>query len=406
MKTFNKAPLALAISALLVAPAAMADRWGGNDFDTDSSIDSNFDNDISVDIDHDQAFKARTGVIGGSVFYDPNYSGATVDSKQLSDGNESSQTMTKNNATVNGNALRGAAGNIGANVAAGDNNQQANDAALASSDASTVFGQASSFSAQSASNNMHYTSGSPNNATLGGNALRGASGNIGVNVAAGMGNAQHNSLAAAVNTASGSAQATTGGVQASYGNDTVTTGNKVRLWSGSSYEEDTRLTGGYAGVGLGGMHGEYEGTTEGVSDQRGDVYLDTWSGETHTGGNNTGHIDVDSVAQGAQDDNGDGGAFVFTENGTEEGSFSGGLGFVEFGAIALGGTTSGSSREFRDVLVYQQNNATLGGNALQGAVGNIGVNVASGSGNLQRNSLSIASSMGGSVGGGGGGGEQ
>lgn len=403
MKTFNKTPLALAISALLVAPAAMAEGWGGNDFDTDSSIDSEFDNNIDVDIEHDQSTRVRTGALGGSIFYDPNYSGATVDSKQLSDGNQSSQEMTKNNANVNGNALRGAAGNIGANVAAGDNNQQANDAALASSDASTVFGQASSFSAQSASNNVHYTAGSPNNASLGGNALRGASGNIGVNVAAGMGNAQHNSLAAAVNTASGSAQATTGGVQATYDNDTVTTGSKVRLWSGSNYEEETTLTGGYAGVGLGGMSGDYEGTTQGISDQVGEVYLDTWEGETHTGGNSTGHIDVDSEAQGAQAGPNGEGAFVFEESGTEEGSFSGGLGFVEFGAIALGGTSSGSSREFQDVLVYQQNNATLGGNALQGAVGNIGVNVASGSGNLQRNSLSIASSMAGSVGGGGGG---
>ena len=36
MKTFEKAPLALAISALLVAPAALAD----NSFDTDSYMDS------------------------------------------------------------------------------------------------------------------------------------------------------------------------------------------------------------------------------------------------------------------------------------------------------------------------------------------------------------------------------
>ena len=395
MKTFQKAPLALAISALLMAPAAMAGERGGNDFETDSDIDSEFTNDIDVDLDYDASTHKRIGVFGGSFFYDPNYSGATVDSKQLLDNNHAYQTGVNNNATLGGNALSNAAGNIGANVAAGDNNQQANDAALSSSDAATVFGQASSFSAQSSSNNMTMVKGSPNNALVGGNALRGASGNIGVNVAAGIGNAQHNSLAAAVNTASGSADATTGGVQATYDNATMSMGSKVRLTSGSAYRERISLSGGYAGVGGGVMGGSYQGT----SDQIGNVYPDTWSGPGHTGGNSTGHIDLDNEAQGAQDLNGDGGALAFNE----EGNFRGGLGFVEAGVIGLSGTAAGHSFQWKDVYRTQNNNATLGGNALAGAVGNIGVNVAAGVSNLQRNSLSIASSMAGAAGGGGGG---
>lgn len=281
MKTFNKAPLALVISALLVAPAAMAT----NVYDTDSSIDSAFDNNIDVDIKHDQGTQVRTNIVGESSFSASNYSGATVDSKQLSDDNESTQKRTNNSANVDGNALQRAGGNIGANVAAGGNNQQANDAALATSDASTVFGQASSFSVQSASNTTNRATGSSNSASLRGNALQSAGGNIGVNIAAGTGNAQHNSLAMAVNTSSGNAQATTGGVQATYGS------------------------------------------------------------------------------------------------------------FVEFDAIGLGGTSSGTNADDRNVMAYQHNNATLGGNALQAAGGNIGVNMASGGVNLQRNSLSIASSM-------------
>ncbi|MGQ7245870.1 hypothetical protein ACUN9Y_00835 [Halomonas sp. V046] len=403
MKTFKKAPLALAISALMVTPLALAGGYGGNSFDTDSEINSTFDNDIDVHIENDAHTNKRINVYGGALVRDPNYSGATVDSKQLSNGNVADQTLTKNNANIGDNALQGAAGNIGANVAAGDGNQQANDAALASSDASTVFGQAASFSVQSSSNNATTVMGSPNNARMNGNALRDASGNIGVNIAAGVGNAQHNSLAASVNTASGSADATSAGVQASYGNNTTSAGQVVTLRSGSVYKENITLGGGYVGGGLGYQSGSYEGETAGISDQVGNVYLDTWNGQEHTGGSNTGHIDVDSDAQGAQAGPNGEGAFVFDETGSEEGTFSGGLGFVEAGVIGLKGTASGRSHSFNQQLVYQTNNASLSGNALANAVGNIGVNIAAGSGNMQRNSLSMASSMGGGTSGGGGG---
>lgn len=389
MKTFQKAPLALAVAALMAAPAAFA--WNsGNDFDTDSEIDSKFDNNIDVELNHDsdtyKDFKVDVRVRTS----DPNYAGATVDSKQLINGNGVDNTVSTNNADLDGNALRNAAGNIGVNVAAGDNNQQANDAALAASDAARVFGQAAAFSAQSSSNNVTINSGSPNNARMGGNALLGASGNIGVNVAAGVGNGQQNSLAAAVNTSSGSADATTGGVQTTYGNHTANSGHTETFTNTTDVTVSGVMVGGYAGVGRGRESGTYNGTYTGQSDQIGDVYLDTWSGATHTGGTSTGHIDVDSDAQFAQDLNGDGGAFAFNEDGTTEGQYRGRLGFREAGLMAMGGTLSGSVTATNTVYVANENNAELGGNALRGAVGNIGVNVAAGTNNLQRNSLSIA----------------
>jgi len=385
MKTFKKAPLALAISALMVSPLALAWNYGGNSFDTDSEINSTFDNDIDVHIENDAHTNKRIRVYGGARVSDPNYSGATVDSKQLSNGNEADQTLTKNNANIGDNALQGAAGNIGANVAAGDGNQQANDAALASSDASTVFGQAASFSVQSSSNNDTTVMGSPNNARMNGNALRNASGNIGVNIAAGVGNAQHNSLAASVNTASGSADATSAGVQASYGNNTTSAGQVVTLRSGSVYKENITLGGGYIGGGVGGYEGSWEQTN--------DVYPEIWQGgPDHSDGEvQWGHIDYDNEG---------------VNEGKFEGDESGSLGFVEAGVIGLKGTASGRSHSFNQQLVYQTNNASLSGNALANAVGNIGVNIAAGSGNMQRNSLSMASSMGGGTSGGGGGGEQ
>ena len=83
MKTFEKAPLALAISALLVAPAALAD----NSFDTDSYMDSDVNNRYDVHIKNDSHTYKRLGALGGALVTDDNYSGATVDSTQFSDNN-------------------------------------------------------------------------------------------------------------------------------------------------------------------------------------------------------------------------------------------------------------------------------------------------------------------------------
>ncbi|SDK76671.1 hypothetical protein SAMN05192555_101145 [Franzmannia pantelleriensis] len=228
MKTFNKAPLAMAValSAMLGSSAALAFNWPpapqepeGNSFETNSSIDSTVDNDIDVSLSYDADYRLDVDVKGTVRTYDRYYTGAVIDSKQLNDNNEVNNTKTNNDAAIGDNVLRDAQGNIGANVAAGDNNQQANDAALASSDAKMVFAKADNYSFQSSSNNNTNNIGTQNDASMGGNSLANASGNIGVNVAAGVGNTQQNSFAAAVGK-NGSSNATTGGVQASYNNVT------------------------------------------------------------------------------------------------------------------------------------------------------------------------------------------
>ncbi|MFO7808774.1 hypothetical protein, partial [Guyparkeria sp.] len=58
--------------------------------------------------------------------------------------------------------------------------------------------------------------------------------------------------------------------------------------------------------------------------------------------------------------------------------------------VGLVNVMSGSVATTRYVVVNAENNAALYGNAFQNASGNIGVNVASGTGNLQSNSLSMA----------------
>jgi len=97
------------------------------------------------------------------------------------------------------NAASGVNGNLGVNVAEGIDNAQSNDVALASVDVGNVFGNAQIFSSQSSSgkaavNNFKL------NATVGDYSLSNVSGNVGVNVASGIGNVQNNSLAGAVTT--------------------------------------------------------------------------------------------------------------------------------------------------------------------------------------------------------------
>ncbi len=99
------------------------------------------------------------------------------------------------------NAASGVTGNLGVNVAEGISNAQSNDVALASVDIGNVFGNAQIFSSQSSSgkaavNNFKL------NATIGDGSLSSVSGNVGVNVASGVGNVQNNSLAGAVTTVS------------------------------------------------------------------------------------------------------------------------------------------------------------------------------------------------------------
>jgi hypothetical protein len=244
----------------------------------------------------------------------------------------------------------------------------------ASFDINLLFGgaaEAETFSNQYSYNNENPSSGT-NDAWLGDDVGAGFKGNIGVNVVAGNNNAQANQLALAENSGV-MALATASSNQSVHDNLSVGQG------STEASEMEVALT------------GTATGTYEGIADQRGDVYLDTWEEQTHPGGSNTGHVDVDDQVQGAQDDVGDGGAFVFTE-----------FGDVELDSIEL----TGMLPVINVVPNAVVNNATLGGNAFSEASGNIAINVAAGNGNLQGNALAIAS-IGTPVapGGGGGGGE-
>lgn len=153
-------------------------------------------------------------------------SSATVDQDQttalnfvLGDGD-----MT---AEAEDDALTGAMGNIGANIAAGAGNAQANDAAITTIDGNSVFASASVFSSQTSGVNIasDFPSGADNqlsyDASVSDDVLASAMGNIGLNVAAGVGNAQTNALAASVNSGGSVANASADSEQTSLANFVV-----------------------------------------------------------------------------------------------------------------------------------------------------------------------------------------
>ena len=321
---------------------------------------------------------------------------AVIDNRQSISNNLTGNSLVTNSASIADDVGAGASGNLGFNVVAGDNNAQDNAASLSAADASFSFGMADAevFVNQAGFGNTTMNSGVTNAAGLGGNAFGGASGNIGVNIASGNNNEQKNALAASV--------ATSAMAQSSISSNQVSTGNTVSNAGFVQSYTDTvqvglsgRVAGGTLAVGA----GTYRGT--GNAYQMANYYLDSWSGDLpHPGGNATGHIDLDNEIQNATmnpNRPGVGGlGFDTRESGTSQ--------FVELGVADLYASLSGTVSTTRWVNVNATNTSALSGSAFCGASGNIGVNVASGTGNLQANSLALAVAQP-STGGGTGGGE-
>lgn len=384
-------PIAVALAALAAGPA-MADGTADLTLLVDAKVNaradlglsvSEYKNDTEVTVektsDTDRYIDVKGDIdvegtipVGSSSASLTSQNQNNYENTNIDDGH--GDFLVDNKAESVENGLQGASGNIGLNISAGTNNAQDNSAALSKVDAAFVFAAADSISNQNAERNTYAYKGNQFDATLGGNTLRDASGNIAVNIAAGNSNLQANSLAASVNTSGTMAEATVSSQQTQDHNVTHQQGYLDKKY------DTVNVTM------VGGLIGGYKGT----SDQIGDVYPDIWTGDTHPDGTQTGHFDLDTATQGGSDLNDDGGALAFNEE----------------GKILLGGVFTGQVVTANWIVRPHQNNATLSGNALRGASGNIGVNITAGTNNLQGNHLSIAAATGGPGAGGGGGGEQ
>ncbi|NWA24697.1 heme utilization protein [Pseudomonas gingeri] len=262
---------------------------------------------------------------------------ASVNDTQDSHGNAVINEGTQNNGSIN-NSLNSASGNMGANAAAGDGNQQLNEAALATADESFIFGSASSNTTltQTNHNNTVANESTQNNGSLNSSGNYG-SGNMGVNVAAGDFNQQKNDLAIAVSggrvaSATGSATQNSNGLQVANAG--------VQAYKVTTLKATISLEGGYSGT--------FKGTESSGSDGHGG-----W------GNDDRGH--------------GKGSTIKGTEMGT----------------IDLNGVATYQVMTPNGWTMPVVNNASING-SLNNASGNVGANVAAGVGNQQGNTLSIA----------------
>lgn len=388
-KRYQKLSVVLAAGLLCAAATAFAQEHEDVNKTYSEEVTVSLDNDVNVSVTRRDSI-SKDIMINGQIEVMGRVpvsalTSALVDDKQMNYDNHVDNNHHVNDAIVDGNALRDASGNIGLNIAAGDNNLQDNAAAIAAADAYFVFGAADAAITvnQDTLNNHVMNNGNMNTASLGGAALMGASGNIGVNIAAGNSNLQKNNLAAAVAPAR-LGTATVAVLQQATGNHTVNQGGftevtdrlDVQLFANLGQSENSSAN----------IDGGYGGSYTGVSDQIGDFYPDIWTddGSGHPMGSTWGHMDIDNQAQGAVDLNSDGGGLAFNEDGT----MAGGL-VAELTNLQMNGMVSGAIYQTSYLLTPTVNTANLGGNALRGATGNIGVNIAAGTNNVQNNSMAM-----------------
>lgn len=427
MKISTKlSPVAIAVAALCLSPLAFA---GSSSSAVSNSLQNShlnvgrmkFDSPTTATVDgsvlQNAAGNLSLNVASGLQNQQSNAAAITKDSSkwaknQQAQAANSQDTYfnydtqisdTSDDASLSGNAMRGASGNINSNIASGVFNQQHNGLAIVSgkdgmADASSANSQMSSMYSLE---NYYMT----NNAGLSGYALSGATGNVGANIASGMGNQQSNNLSVAsvkkgsANAAIGSLQGLTGApapapetsnpqyvISTDLDNNASISGNAltgasgnvgVNIASGDINQQAnntaiSRSGGGSmaTAVAAAGQQMTYlDPTDTGVQDSA------TING--HAGQGASGNIAL-NVAAGAENQQQNGLAMAVASN-------------------AAMGTATAPVEQVADFnggnSACSDYNSTVSGYTLTGATGNISLNVASGNGNQQTNTLAIASSQ-------------
>ncbi len=352
-----------------------------------------------------------------SVSHKTSKSDASTNTAQSQGQNLAIQVVGGANAVdLTANALKGAAGNIGVNMASGSFNQQQNSTSIASAKkASTV--NSATYTSQHMGNEANISTlnygqvvGGSNETGLYGNVLSNASGNIGLNQAAGISNQQSNSLAIATGTKSYSAVATAGTNQAmggilnsqgvpvifgplawslSYQNNAAGIGSNalqdaagnigVNMASGANNQQGNSTALSYV------SHGRHWASAAAAADQ---LSVSNIASDTHTtdssfingnaAQNASGNIGI-NVATGVQNQQQNGLALVSVASNHAMATASAPVSQMAY--ANLGGTVASTYA------------SSVSGNALQNASGNIGLNVAAGNGNQQSNTMAIASAQ-------------
>ncbi len=341
---------------------------------------------------------------------------ASIESAQLSGPFTIATAGGDNNtASLSNHVLQNAKGNIGVNVAAGDENMQANNLAV-SYNRGGLHAIADVGSLQAAGFIEAMTFGGSNDATLSNHVLQNASGNIGVNVAAGQQNMQENSLALATapavqSSSSSSTDPSTVDVASSQnggffsGSLTVYSDNHASLTnhvlqsaSGNigvnAAAGDENMQANNTGIAL--TRSPQSGGTASssvTSNQNAGPFVGSFSFAgsdsaylaNHVLQNATGNIGV-NVAAGADNMQANNLGYAYNSAGQSATSA------IDNDQGVEGGDFSNSART--SFTLYGRDRASLSNHVLQNATGNIGANVAAGQWNEQGNNLSIAATGG------------
>ena len=346
-------PVAIAIAALCATPAFASTGASANASNNQSSTVANqvnASNNTNSATLNNHVLEHASGNIGAnnaaglsnqqandtSIAHAGPFSGdavSNVESGQTQNGSMD-QTLSNltNHATLNSHVLEYATGNIGANNAAGDHNQQTNGTAIANTrdegnDGSTnATAEVGSNQSISVGHSLSW-SGGHDGAELESHVLEHASGNIGVNNAAGDSNQQGNSLSVA-KAGEGNASAMIGGGQSA---------------SVASYSDSSS---------------------------------NTASLEDHVLEYATGNVGANNAA-GTNNQQGNALAIAMSDDGLASASATNSQSLANMGTITSYGNV---------------NSADLSEHVLEHASGNVGVNNAAGGNNQQLNSLSIANS--------------
>lgn len=318
-----------------------------------------------------------------------------VENVQNSDGNGVENSFYENNAGIT-DSFSNASGNVGANSAAGDNNAQNNSAALAAyddnraSDERAIFGNSEPTvsialvdSSQSTTGNGTLNYAHQNSASLGGS-FDGASGNVVANVAAGNNNIQANTMSAVVTTGKqaiaivNSNQSTSGNVTQNSSDVMLMPGDTVTVttesYSSSRSSHENAAAGEFAAKSF--TAGKAVVAAGYVAGSASEVHVDAP------------HHSVD-----------------FKASEVHGAAFAAGAAYAAVKVVGANFKTKYSemsSSEMKNiasttspVMTYQiinqgSNNASIDSGSFNNASGNIGVNLAAGSNNLQANHLSLA----------------
>jgi hypothetical protein len=182
--------IALAVTSLFAAGPAFA-NGGGNGGNGGGRDDDGPEVELETEWEFENDLEVKGKVYVGGYINIDSEAGALVDQHQKTDDNESDDV--DNEAEADESFLYGATGNIGVNLAAGVGNAQANDAAIAEVNDVDQLAIAQVFNTQETEDNDIDGEGE-NEAEVDDDVLAYATGNIGLNIAAGVGNAQGNAM--------------------------------------------------------------------------------------------------------------------------------------------------------------------------------------------------------------------